>query len=224
MGWYQRRVHGRDVMLNIEVPREDGAPFIAELQCALSGIAILKKSEQKVYSIMRMTRASDLRDTFVFSTGETARGSLSTASTISAVRDAETIDFGRAKIASSEKAAEDARIASKSTVASDVYLDLEQGKLEMIPKDVIPGDTGSKTAALSLDVAPSATPRVEKPLPDARTRKAEAAADADFQPGFFSCACKPCTKEVRAAEMPDAAFVFANEREDALVFSGNERH
>jgi hypothetical protein len=65
----------RDVMLNIEVPREDGAPFIAELQCALSGIAILKKSEQKVYSIMRMTRASDLRDTFVFSTGETSRGS-----------------------------------------------------------------------------------------------------------------------------------------------------
>jgi hypothetical protein len=67
----------RDVMLNIEVPRANGPPFIAELQVALSGIAILKKSEQKVYSIMRMDRASDLRDTFVFSKGETPRHSAS---------------------------------------------------------------------------------------------------------------------------------------------------
>ena len=55
-------------MLNIEVPREDGPPFIAELQVALSGIAILKKSEQAVYTIMRMQHAADLQDTFVFDT------------------------------------------------------------------------------------------------------------------------------------------------------------
>jgi hypothetical protein len=56
----------RDVLLNVEVPREGGEPFIAEVQVALSGIAILKKSEQKVYSIMRMKHAAELCDTFVF--------------------------------------------------------------------------------------------------------------------------------------------------------------
>ena len=56
----------RDVMLNVEVPREGGDPFIAELQVTLSGISILKKSEQTVYSIMRMKRPADLLDTFVF--------------------------------------------------------------------------------------------------------------------------------------------------------------
>merc|ERR1712216_284308 len=56
----------RDVLLNVEVPRDGGQPFVAEVQVALSGIAILKKSEQKVYSIMRMKRAEELRDTFVF--------------------------------------------------------------------------------------------------------------------------------------------------------------
>jgi hypothetical protein len=59
----------RDVLLNVEVPREGGAPFVAEVQVALSGIAILKKSEQKVYSIMRMKRAAELCDTFVFDQG-----------------------------------------------------------------------------------------------------------------------------------------------------------
>jgi hypothetical protein len=56
----------RDVMLNVELPREDGDPFIAELQVALSGISILKKSEQTVYTIMRMKRPADLLGTFVF--------------------------------------------------------------------------------------------------------------------------------------------------------------
>merc|ERR1712230_331395 len=58
----------RDVMLNVEVPREGGPAFIAELQVALSGIAILKKSEQVVYTVMRMRRPADLVGTFVFDT------------------------------------------------------------------------------------------------------------------------------------------------------------
>ena len=49
-----------------EVPREGGPPFIAELQVALSGIAILKKSEEDVCRIMRMNRPGDLVDAFVF--------------------------------------------------------------------------------------------------------------------------------------------------------------
>merc|ERR1719482_618688 len=62
----------RDVLLNIEIPRESRDPFIAELQVALSGIAILKKSEQVVYSIMRMKRPADLLDIFVFDLPELA--------------------------------------------------------------------------------------------------------------------------------------------------------
>ena len=53
-------------MLNVEVPREGGPPFIAELQVALSGIAILKKSEQVVYTVMRMKQPAELVGTFVF--------------------------------------------------------------------------------------------------------------------------------------------------------------
>merc|ERR1719478_1079528 len=56
----------RDVMLNVEVPREGGPPFIAELQVALSGIAILKKSEEDVCRIMRMNRPGEIADAFVF--------------------------------------------------------------------------------------------------------------------------------------------------------------
>jgi len=56
----------RDVMLNVEVPREGGPPFIAELQVALSGISILKKSEQVVYTVMRMKQPAELVGTFVF--------------------------------------------------------------------------------------------------------------------------------------------------------------
>merc|ERR1719327_2226287 len=65
----------RDVMLNIEVPREDGPPFIAELQVGLSGIAILKKSEQVVYTIMRMKSSAELLDTFVFDHSDLAEPS-----------------------------------------------------------------------------------------------------------------------------------------------------
>jgi len=57
----------RDVMLNVEMIGPDGLPFICEIHVMLASIAILKKSEQKVYTIMRMQRATELRDIFVFS-------------------------------------------------------------------------------------------------------------------------------------------------------------
>ena len=34
----------RDVMLNVEMLKEDGTPFLCEVQVTLSGITILKKS------------------------------------------------------------------------------------------------------------------------------------------------------------------------------------
>ena len=55
----------RDLLLNL---RPKGSDFICEVQITLSGIAILKKSEQNIYSIMRMASAEELQKTFVFST------------------------------------------------------------------------------------------------------------------------------------------------------------
>jgi hypothetical protein len=63
----------RDVVLNVEVPREGRAPFIAELQVALSGIWILKKSEQTVYTVMCMKRPEDLLGAFVFDHADLAQ-------------------------------------------------------------------------------------------------------------------------------------------------------
>jgi hypothetical protein len=54
----------RDVLLNLRARDSD---FIGEVQITLTGIAILKKSEQKIYSIMRMASSQELLETFVFS-------------------------------------------------------------------------------------------------------------------------------------------------------------
>jgi hypothetical protein len=56
----------RDIMLNIEMDGESGTPFVCEVQVTLSGITILKKSEQAVYTIMRMQSAEELLNTYVF--------------------------------------------------------------------------------------------------------------------------------------------------------------
>jgi len=53
----------RDVLVNI---RDPDFGLICEVQITLSGIAILKKSEQKIYSIIRMASAEELQETFVF--------------------------------------------------------------------------------------------------------------------------------------------------------------
>ena len=53
----------RDVNLNI---RDQESGLIFEVQIMLTGIAILKKSEQKIYSIIRMASAEELQETFVF--------------------------------------------------------------------------------------------------------------------------------------------------------------
>jgi hypothetical protein len=54
----------RDVLVNL---RPRGSDFICEVQLTLTGISILKKSEQKIYALARMTSAEELMDTFVFS-------------------------------------------------------------------------------------------------------------------------------------------------------------
>jgi len=65
LGLYDRNY--RDVMLNLEIPTSDGAALICEVQVTLSGITILKKSEQAVYSLMRMVTPEELLQTYVFS-------------------------------------------------------------------------------------------------------------------------------------------------------------
>merc|ERR1719456_1945059 len=54
----------RDVLVNL---RPWGSDFICEVQLTLTGISILKKSEQKIYTIARMASAEELLETFVFS-------------------------------------------------------------------------------------------------------------------------------------------------------------
>ena len=62
----------RDILVNL---RPKGSDFICEVQLTLTGVSILKKSEQKIYSLARMTSAQELVDTFVFSEhDELARG------------------------------------------------------------------------------------------------------------------------------------------------------
>jgi hypothetical protein len=57
----------RDVMLNVEMKTQSGLPFVCEIQVTLSGVTILKKSEQLVYTLMRMESPQELCETSVFS-------------------------------------------------------------------------------------------------------------------------------------------------------------
>ena len=54
----------RDVNLNL---RPKGSEFVVEVQLTLTGISILKKSEQKIYTLARMASAEELLGTFVYS-------------------------------------------------------------------------------------------------------------------------------------------------------------
>jgi hypothetical protein len=54
----------RDILINL---RPKGSNFICEVQLTLTGITILKKSEQKVYTLMRMTSAAELLGASAFS-------------------------------------------------------------------------------------------------------------------------------------------------------------
>jgi hypothetical protein len=54
----------RDINLNL---RPKGSEFVVEVQLTLTGISILKKSEQKIYTLARMASAEELLGTFVFS-------------------------------------------------------------------------------------------------------------------------------------------------------------
>ena len=61
----------RDVNLVIEASfpgmSGDEVKILCEIQLTLSPIAILKKSEQKIYSLMRMENPAELREQYVFS-------------------------------------------------------------------------------------------------------------------------------------------------------------
>mmetsp|Transcript_89077 Transcript_89077/g.229853 ORF Transcript_89077/g.229853 Transcript_89077/m.229853 type:complete len:1621 (+) Transcript_89077:144-5006(+) len=57
----------RDVMLNVEVIGPNKIPIIGEIQVMFGSMAILKKSEQKVYTVMRMQSAHEMQGIRVFS-------------------------------------------------------------------------------------------------------------------------------------------------------------
>ena len=54
----------RDVNLHL---RPKGSEFVCEVQLTLTCISILKKSEQKIYTLERMVSAKELLGAFVFS-------------------------------------------------------------------------------------------------------------------------------------------------------------
>jgi hypothetical protein len=54
----------RDVKMDL---RPKGSDFVFEVQLTLTGVFLLKKSEQKIYTLMRMASAEELRGTHVFS-------------------------------------------------------------------------------------------------------------------------------------------------------------
>merc|ERR1712072_734730 len=79
----------RDVMLNLVLKGDSGTPFVCEVQVTLSGISILKKSEQSTYSLMRMAYPQELAKTYVFScrnTDDTAGDTPTKSETKSDVR------------------------------------------------------------------------------------------------------------------------------------------
>ena len=56
-----------DLSTKVPGPAGEDVKFLCEVQLTLSPIAILKKSEQKIYSLMRMESPQELRDQYVFS-------------------------------------------------------------------------------------------------------------------------------------------------------------
>jgi hypothetical protein len=64
LGSYKQQY--RDVNLTVEMSAGE-TTLLCEIQFTLSPIAILKKSEQKIYSLMRMESPEELREQFVFS-------------------------------------------------------------------------------------------------------------------------------------------------------------
>ena len=57
----------RDINLNIPVEFPGREPFLCEVQLTLSTISILKKSEQKIYSLLRMENPTEILEQYVFS-------------------------------------------------------------------------------------------------------------------------------------------------------------
>merc|ERR1719421_1854148 len=199
----------RDVLVNL---RPKGSDFICEVQLTLTGISILKKSEQKIYTLARMTFADELLDTFVFSAqpervmstqpSAVPLPSRSNVFTTSAVSAAETAANAPDKIRKSGRE----NMNMHHEVESDLGLrkmDIEHGKVEMLAHtNVAPDTVPSKTAAISFDAALSNRhgKYSEKPRPGETSREVEPATNADFQRSFYSCACRPCSTSVGAVQ------------------------
>jgi len=174
----------RDVLVNI---RDSGSGLIYEVQITLTGIAILKKSEQKIYSIVRMASGQELLETFVFS--RCAHSDM-----------ANLLLFPEHKGAAVEKK----RILEKNAEGTEQML----SSATVTPESLSRVSSKSVTFPLDAVTSKSSTPAlpdiygkpIDKPLPGGPIRKAELVADADIQRSFFSCGCEPCSSGVRAVQ------------------------
>merc|ERR1719506_2265599 len=209
----------RDVNLNISVvfPGRE-TEFICEVQLTLSTISILKKSEQKIYSILRMENPAELREQYVFSrkTEEDESTILTTHSVLSTATGSASSDapspleetphdyasaLSAAGLTSGTPHGTPLPIVNRGSIVSEPT----QAEEILTFADVAPSTVTSKAAAVALDAVPSTSittadsygKPVEKPLPGVMIGEANPARDAGFMQGFIS-SCKPCAPAVQA--------------------------
>jgi hypothetical protein len=107
----------RDVLINL---RPKGSNLICEVQLTLTGISVLRKSEQNIDMLARMKSAVELTDTFVFSKHGEARYGQATAA--------------RATVDCRTAASVVGKISSKTTTISTAVSDADVN-LSIAPPD-----------------------------------------------------------------------------------------
>jgi hypothetical protein len=161
----------RDVNLNIPIkfPGRE-AEFVCEVQVTLSTISILKKSEQKMYSLLRMEDPAELREQYVFSrkTEEDESTVMTTHSVLSIAT------------------------ATGSATGSDVSSPLQEMPEDYASALSAAGLTGGTPRRIPLPVDDEDGGWMEEIPRHKEPEVIEAPVGFGVGQGMFSCACKPC--------------------------------
>jgi hypothetical protein len=187
----------RDVNLNISVefPGRE-TEFICEVQLTLSTISILKKSEQKIYSLLRMENPAELREQYVFSrkTEEDESTVLTSHSAVS------TVSTGLLHL---ENVPQDSANALSAAGLTDgtphsipLPIDVEDGgPAQPLVESQFETDLGDM--AVEVDVAGTsneemgAQPQMHRHK-NSEVIQSDAPVGFGIKQGMFSCACEPC--------------------------------
>jgi hypothetical protein len=140
----------RDINLNIavEFPGRE-TKFICEVQLTLSTIMILKKSEQKIYSLLRMTNPAELLEQYVFSrkTEDDESTHISSYSARSTGSDASVMPQDYASALSAVGLTSD----TPQTAALGKIDDEHRGPVQTLPEVLEDNEPGTKTV-VAVDV------------------------------------------------------------------------